>query len=348
MTSFRQFCRILAGVGLLALATSCRTPAPATARAQPWRGVHVLVGNDRQLARLQGQLPQLAALGANTIVLRAGYNFEFRAHPELRAAEFITQARAREFARAAHQLGVRVIPEFNCLGHQSWSSNTAPLLVQYPQFDETPGQYPGNQGIYCRSWCPLQPEVNAIVGALIDEQVAAFQADAVHVGMDEVFLIGDDHCPRCRGHDPAELFAKAVNDLHRHIVGKRKLEMLMWGDRLLDAKALGYGKWDASENGTARAVDLIPKDIVICDWHYRAYPTFPSVPFLLEKGFRVWPSGFQPLENTRQFSAFARAQRQQHPRVVGYLATVWGRSSSEALTQWPPVTEILTEWKDLP
>jgi hypothetical protein len=333
---------------LLALTLAgCRTPARETPAATPWRGVHVSTGSDEALARLESQLPKLAALGVNALVVSVGYNFDFQSHPELRAARFVTRTKAREFAGAARKLGIRVIPEFNCLGHQSWNSNTAPLLVKYPQFDETPGQFPGNKGIYCRSWCPQSPGLNEIIFALIDEEADAFQADAFHAGMDEVFLIGDEHCPRCHGQDPAELFAKAVNDLHRHIVGERKMEMLMWGDRLLDAKAMGYTRWEASTNGTARAVDLIPKDIIVCDWHYRPHSAYPSVPFLLEKGFRVWPAGFQPLAATKQFSEFAIAQRRNNPRVVGYLCTVWGQVNSVDITAWPPITEVLNEWKNI-
>jgi uncharacterized lipoprotein YddW (UPF0748 family) len=39
-------------------------------------------------------------------------------------------------------------------------------------------------------WCPLHPEVNKVVFALIDEIIDAFEADAVHIGMDEIFLCG--------------------------------------------------------------------------------------------------------------------------------------------------------------
>ena len=182
-----------------------------------------------------------------------------------------------------------------------------------------------------------------MVFALIDELAEAFDADAFHVGMDEVFLIASEHCPRCRGGDPAKLFAKAVNDLHRHIVGERKLEMLMWGDRFLDAKALGYSEWEASKNGTQAAIDLVPKDIILCDWHYGAQTNYPSVPLLLGKGFRVWPSGWQPLEATRAFSAFAR--RQKSKNLVGYLCTTWGKVRIAEAAQWPPIVEVLAEWK---
>ena len=49
-----------------------------------------------------------------------------------------------------------------------------------------------------------------------------------------------------------------MKGLHAHLVSKRKLEMLLWGDRLLDARALGYSRDEAAANGTHRAIDLIP------------------------------------------------------------------------------------------
>jgi hypothetical protein len=74
--------------------------------------------------------------------------------------------------------------EFSCLGHQSWQENTGPLLTKYPELDLTPGAFPENEGIYCRAWDLLNPKVNEIVFALMDELIDAFQPDAFHVGMD--------------------------------------------------------------------------------------------------------------------------------------------------------------------
>ena len=332
--------------GLLVLAMGCRTPSRVPRAKEVWRGVHVPVFSDSQLARLQSELPGLAVIGVNVLVVQVDYHFDFRSHPELRAkGEFITRDQARAFAAAARKLGIRVIPELDCLGHQSLAGTTWPLLAKYPQFDETLGQFPGNKGIYCRSWCPQSPGLNQIVDALIDELVDAFWADAFHVGMDEVFFIANEHCPRCHGEDPAILFAKAVSDLHHHIVDERQLTMLMWGDRLLDAKTMGYGRWESAENGTAPAVDLIPKDIIICDWHYVAQTNYPSIPILLKKGFRVWPSGFKSLEAAKALSQFSLEQRQDNPRLIGYLCTTWSKSQTVDFATWPPIAEILPKWK---
>jgi hypothetical protein len=341
---------------LMAALTACRTekqsqPAAYESawtkswRAQNpvWRGVHLSVSSDGQADALIEQLPRLAADGVNVIVAEVDYSFEFQSHPELRGSRFVTKAGAHRLAEAAHANGIRLIPQINCLGHQSWSSNTLPLLVKYPQFEENPGPSSTNKNFYCRSWCPQNPEVNRVMFALVDEMIDAFEADAFHVGMDEVFVIGSEYCPRCHGKDTAKLFARAVNDFHRHIVGERKIEMLIWGDRLLDAKALGYSKWEAATNGTPPAIDLIPRDIIVCDWHYELAENYPSVPLLLKKGFRVWPSGWQPLKNTLAFSAFSR--RQNDPRLIGYLCTTWGKAKITNAADWPPVVEVLKEWR---
>ena len=122
---------------------------------------------------------------------------------------------------------INLIPQINLLGHQSWASNTGRLLSVYPQFDETPAVkmpekyvWPNAEGLYCKSYCPLHPDVHKIIFELIDEICDAFQSTAFHAGMDEVFYLGDDKCPRCGGWDKAELFANEVRIINEHLKKK--------------------------------------------------------------------------------------------------------------------------------
>src|SRR5206468_9209326 len=140
----------------------------------------------RSLEGLHQSIPDLVKLGVNALVLEVDYRFAFESQPELKADNAITKAQARELAGLCRANGIRPIPSLNCLGHQSWAKNTGPLLTKHPELDETPGKYPNNEGIYCRSWCPLNPQTDKIVFELIDELIDAFNADAFHVGMDEV------------------------------------------------------------------------------------------------------------------------------------------------------------------
>lgn len=311
----------------------------------PWKGLHLQVNNNSLVGELVGALPELAEIGVNVIIAEVNYHFAYDTHPELRESGpegvpgYITREAARGLSAACRALGIRLIPQFQCLGHQSWAKQTFALLRHYPEFDETPGQYPDNEGIYCRSWCPSHPEVNPIIYDLFDELIEAFEADALHVGLDEVFLIGSDHCPRCRGHAPADLFAQAVKDYHRHLVGQRGMEMLMWGDRLLDDATTGYGEWEASRNGTAAAIKDIPKDIIICDWHYELRDAYPSIPIFLDRGFRVLPAGWR---NEQAVSALiADAQKVASPLMLGYLGTTWSAVRPGETAHWPPVVTAM-------
>jgi hypothetical protein len=301
----------------------------------PWVALHLLgFQDDADLEKVESQLPDLAARGVNVLVLEVDYAFEFRSHPELRLpGKAMSRTGARRFVAACRRRGIRVIPQFQSLGHQSWAKDTWPLLTRYPELDTTPGAFPNNEGIYCREWDPFSTRVYPIVYALIDEIVDAFDADALHVGMDEVFLIGNDASPSTKGKDPAEVFAKAVNDMYAHVVTKRGLVMIMWGDRLIDAERYDYGEWESSKNNTWPAIYMIPKDIVIADWHYETRDSYPSLSLFLDKGFRVLPTSWKDVGASRRLIEYG--QGLNRPGVLGHLFTSW--TKPETLADWPPL-----------
>lgn len=303
-----------------------------------WFGIHLLVHNDDEINNLAGEIPALASQGINFIIPEVNYHFAYKTHPELREKSVIHQENASMLSQICADNGIRVIPQFQCLGHQSWAEHTFPLLTVYPEFDETPGLYDNNEGIYCRSWCPQHPDINTVIFSLIDELLEAFRATSIHVGLDEVFLLGSENCPRCAGHDKSELFAKAVNDLYDYIVKHKGNKMLMWGDRLLNASITEYGEWEAAANGTDLAIDKIPNDIVICDWHYTTRAQYPSLPIFLEKGFRVLASGWHDIEASHAFYDYAVSL--QNPNMVGYLCTTWGKVKPGSLSTFPAFSEI--------
>jgi hypothetical protein len=147
--------------------------------------------------------------------------------------------------------------------------------------------------------------------------------------MDEVFYIGDDSCSRCGGHDKAELFAGEVNLIRNHLALKGR-ELWIWGDRLIDGKTTGMGMWEASMNNTHRAVDMISKDVFICDWHYER-PDQTAVYFAM-KGLTVatcpWRDpeiGVLQTDDMYEFRNYATPEMKN--RYAGIIQTVW--SSSE-------------------
>ena len=275
---------------------------------------------------------ELGPKNVNTLILRVDFHYQFTSHPELIDNNPLSKGDVKKLVAAAKKNGIRIIPQINLLGHQSWASNTGKLLQVYPQFDETPWvkmpaeyKWPNEDGLYCKSYCPLHPDVHKVVFALVDEICDVFETDAFHAGMDEVFYIGEDKCPRCGGRDKAELFAGEVTKIRNHLAQKGR-ELWIWGDRLLDGKTTGLGMWEASFNNTHRAIDMIPKDVVICDWHYER-PDKTAVYFAM-KGFRVitcpWRKPDVAVQQVADMVAFRQhATKDMKPRYLGVMETVW-------------------------
>lgn len=280
---------------------------------------------------------ELAPRKVNTLILRVDFNYQFESHPELRDSVALSKADVKKLVQACKTNNIRLIPQINLLGHQSWANTTYNLLRVYPTFDETPHvkmpvkyEWPNPDNLYCKSYCPLHPGVHSIVFALVDEITEVFEADAFHAGMDEVFYIGDDKCPRCAGHDKAELFAGEVRKIRDHLTQNKK-ELWIWGDRLIDGQTTGIGIWEASFNNTHRAVDMIPKDVVICDWHYER-PDQTAVYFAM-KGLRVitcpWRQPNVALRQVDDMLKFrASATKEMKDRFQGMMQTVWSGSDA--------------------
>jgi hypothetical protein len=298
----------------------------AAAQQLPIRGIHLAAPMPDEMPLAERFIKEaLPKEGVNVLVLEINYRYQFAKHPEVVDPNALSPDDLKRLVAASRAAGVKLIPMINLLGHQSWARTTFGLLRGHPEFDETPGKFPANQGTYCRSYCPLHPGIHAVLFDLIDELLAATDADTFHVGMDEVFLLGDDACERCKGRDKAALFAGEVRALRDHLAQSNRT-MWIWGDRFLDGELSGMGEWEASKNGTASAIHAVPKDIVICDWHYET--AHPSASYFAMEGFRVLSSPWRRSSVALRQLDLIRMARANSSRVVadrlqGVLHTTW-------------------------
>ncbi|WP_261387520.1 family 20 glycosylhydrolase [Chitinophaga pinensis] len=306
---------------------------------------------------------ELAPRKVNTLVLRIEYNYQYESYPELRDSAALSKADIKKLVQVCRQNGISLIPQLNLLGHQSWASHTNNLLVKYPQFDETPWvkmpekyEWPNADGLYCKSYCPLHPDVHAVVFKLMDELCDVFESKAYHAGLDEVFYIGESKCPRCGGRDKAELFAGEVTLLRNHLAEKGR-SLWIWGDRLIDGKTTGIGMWEGSLNNTYRAIDMIPKDVVICDWHYDRPDKTPV--YFAMKGLKVitcpWRKPeFASVQLKDMLDFRATSTPIMKDRYQGMMQTVWsgaedfmdeyyGRKAPRAEQSGKPVDTLHTQ-----
>jgi hypothetical protein len=290
---------------------------------------------------------ELASRKVNVLILRIDYNYQYQSHPELVTTNkrindtnniaALSKSDIKKIVYACKKNKIILVPQVNLFGHQSWSSTLNPLLKKYPQFDETPWikipesyKWPNDDELYCKSYCPLHPEVHKIVFELVDEIMEVCESNNFHAGMDEVFYIGMKDCTRCAGLDRSKLFANEVNKINSHLNAK-KSRLWIWGDRMIDGEQTKLGMWEGSANDTYRSIDMIDKNVVINDWHYESSPK--TAEMFAKKGFDVMMCPWRKADIAKQqvadykiFKSTGSAKEKKHYR--GFIQTVWTSSSN--------------------
>lgn len=86
-----------------------------------------------------------------------------------------------------------------------------------------------------------------------------------------------------------------------------------------------------------RPPDHIPREIILCDWHYDKLDQYPSVRHLLNKGFTVWPSSWNMPEAALDLLEQSYRQAKElnaEERMPGMLVSGWnatGKTLAAAL-----------------
>lgn len=281
----------------------------------------------------------LAPHGFNMIVMQVRYRYQFKKHPEVWGYDPLSLDDLKKLLSVCRKNNIKLVPKMNLIGHQSGFPNEPTdgilhghnevvadikdgLLRAYPDFDEQANE---KEILYSRSICLSSKAAKIVVCELIDELMDAFEADMIHIGCDEVFNAG--LCPECSKKSRAELISNWINSINEH-VKKRNGKILIWGDRLLSSKETGYDRWEASDNGSEAAIDMLSRDIMICDWHYNKYENYPSVDVFGKAGFKMLICPWRDKENAEAFIGYAKNHDTGH--IEGILATTWCASGDLA------------------
>ena len=273
----------------------------------------------------------LAPRGFNMIVMQVRYRYQFKRHPEVWGYDPLSLEDVKKLLDVCRKNNIKLVPKMNLIGHQSGFHNEPTdgilhghnqvlpdtkdgLLRAYPDFDE---QKDTMEILYSRSICLSSIGARTVVCELIDELMDVFEADMIHIGCDEVFNAG--LCPECSKKSRAELISDWINSLNEHIK-KRGGKTLIWGDRLLSTDT-GYNRWESSDNGSDSAIDMLSRDIIICDWHYDKYEKYPSVDIFANKGFKIMISPWRDKESLDGFVSYAKNHDTGH--INGILMTTW-------------------------
>ncbi len=273
-----------------------------------WRGWHLIAPEtSADVAAAKRIIDVLAALKMNWVALQIDNRLRYTRDPRLGRPGAPSKAELRSIAAYAEDRLMEVIPMTQCWSHFSY-------FLSKPAFRNLCEQpHPAaNARVKYWNYCPRNPASHKMLFGMIEEQLECFpHARYFHCGLDEIRFGAIGVCPRCKGTPGGVLMAEEVNRLHAFLK-KKHLTMCMWGDQLLPEHNGG------PPYNTAKAIDHIPKDILIFDWHYNPATAYPSVEYFMNHGFRVVACGWYEPLNVVNFSntAFRRG-------ALGYGGTTW-------------------------
>ena len=282
--------------------------AYADVELKPTRALHIVL-LDVSVDQMKQYIDLAKRSGFNTIVLGIGWrkSLDLKSVPWGSTSGWNRQ-QLTEIVNYARQNDLELVPHI-------------PLLTKQHIFL---GQYDKSLLFDEKTYDPNNPRVYEVIFPIIDEIISIFQPKALHIGHDE--LMGST---QRQNNDlvskkllPWELFVKDVDVLH-DFLRKRGVQTWMWGDMLLSGQELPSMRraallGDAPGYG-ANIRKRIPKDIVICDWHYRDIGVnFGSIDLLVNDGFSVIGVTWKEDRNIADFSDYAAKHG-----ASGMMATLW-------------------------
>jgi len=173
-----------------------------------------------------------------------------------------------EMQSMAEKYFVRVIPIFQTLGHYE-------NILSHPDFIHY-AEFPG-----AASLNTIDAETDTFLYNMLDEVIPQFKSEYFHIGCDESRDVGfgaTRDVVKRKG--TARVHADHYNKVYEKVTSYGK-KVMMYGDIILRHPEI---------------LNMIPKDIIIVDWHYRPAEHYPSIktfkqagfPFLVSPGLHNW------------------------------------------------------------
>ncbi len=252
----------------------------------------------------------------NTVILSLKNDVKFKTFPGYYDNCAWSVDQLKEVVQYIRKKDMRFVPEIKLLTHQN--------LLMYPMYEE----YMYNKSTYN----PLFEEVYVLLYRYIDEIIDALKPVCIHIGHDEVAGFSKYSQKKWMNKGeamlPADLFLKDVISIYEYLSSKG-IYVMMWGDMLishdefpvmnhkhLHGNILGYGK-------TLR--DKIPKDIIICDWHYKdTQKEFPSTKKMISEGFDVIGTVWRKKDTINNFAIYSSASKANGMIVGLFYLPRWG------------------------
>jgi hypothetical protein len=285
---------------LLVIILSFASTCSLAQASQPYRVLHVPI-DGLSYQELTSVVDKASDAGFNTLIFQILNSVRFEKSIYVAKPSALTVDEFKKLVSYARGKHFEVVPEITLLAKQN-------LFPMSPKFLG----YMYNKSTYS----PEAPRIyEEMVFPLLDEVVHAIHPSAIHIGHDE--LDTKDIPPL-----PADLFLRDVIKINKHLKSLG-VATWMWGDMLLSPAEFPEMHADVLNGKTAGYGSVlrkkIPRDVVICDWHYwDRQKNFPTLSAFKKDGFHVIGATFNQVDTLQNFSQYGLLHG-----ADGMIATTW-------------------------
>lgn len=298
------------------------------------------------------QYPRLTQLGSIRFKSMVGHYSEKRFDDKVHRG-FYTQDEIREVVAYAQARHITIIPEIEMPGH------AMAALASYPQYSCTGGPFDvGTQwGNYDDVFCPKE-ETFQFLQQILDEVMALFPSEYIHIGGDECSKVRWMSCPNCKSlmereglTDGDQIQSYFIHRMAQFLNGNgRKLigwDEIMEGGLSPNATVMS---WRGTEGGITAAKEN--HDVVMCPGshcyfdHYQGDPKLEPLAFggytTVEKVYSFNPIPIELTEAegrhilgaqgnlwTEYIDSPQQAEYMAMPRMAALSEVVWGTAKPD-------------------
>ena len=205
----------------------------------------------QSLPDLKKLLDTISRLKINWIMLDLGHSFPFRVNPLTLRQKALTSADVRTIIKWCKERHIEITPTIQFWSHAQW-------MTYHPDWDKM------KEGEPSRRWlsqpCPECREAYELLRMSVNEHIDLFKPRDLFLMMDEFYLGPFNKCPKCKGKNTFEQFAKIVK-FGEDLCLDRGVTPLVCHDSFLDYDFLGWNF------GTKLRERLNPKTRVLF-WDY--------------------------------------------------------------------------------
>jgi hexosaminidase len=268
------------------------------------------------------KLQEVAAYRKETVIGKSssknrGKNFDGK-----RYGGFYTQDEIRDVVAYAQKRYVTIIPEIELPGHAQAA------LSAHPELGCTGGPYEAatTWGVFPEVFCAGKEETFTFLQNVLDETMALFPGEYIHIGGDECPKVRWKECPHCQQRmkdnglkDEHELQSYFIQRVEKYVNSKGR-RIIGW-DEILEgglAPNATVMSWRGEEGGVAAArenhdVIMTPGDWCYFD-HYQ--DTAKTEPLAI--------GGFTPVKKVYEYEPVPKQLTpEQAKHVLGAQANVW-------------------------